>query len=168
VTDTEHRPADIGGEVITVDQYLPHPPARAWQALTDSEQLAAWFMPNDFVPVVGRAFTLHRSGNCDLRFSSTIACRVLAVEPERLLSYSWTDGGEYAGELDSTVTWTLHPEGRGTRVFVEHRGFRPDDPVHQAARALMDDGWHIYVGDRLAGHLDRTGNPAAPTQEVTR
>jgi hypothetical protein len=27
----------------------------------------------------------------------------------------------------------------------------------------MDDGWHIYVGDRLAGHLDRTGNPAAST-----
>jgi uncharacterized protein YndB with AHSA1/START domain len=142
-------------DIITVDQYLQHPPARVWQALTDPERLAGWFMPNDFQPIVGRAFTLHRSGNCELRFSSTIACRVLAIEPERLLSYSWTDGGEYAGELDSTVTWTLSAEGRGTRIFLEHRGFRLDDPVHQAARNLMDNGWQIYVGERMARHLDR-------------
>jgi uncharacterized protein YndB with AHSA1/START domain len=161
MTGTEHRPADTEGGVITVDQYLRHPPARVWKALTDSGQFAAWFMPNDFVPVVGRAFTLHRSANCDLRFSSSIACRVLAIEPERLLSYSWTDGGEYAGDLSSTVTWTLSPEGRGTRVFLEHRGFRPDDPIHMAARNLMDQGWHVYIGDRLAGHLDRTASPAA-------
>lgn len=55
---------------------------------------------------MGTSFTLHRKGNCDLRFSDTIACTVLEIRPEQLLSYTWTDGGEYAGDLDSVVTWT--------------------------------------------------------------
>ena len=42
---------------ITVDQFLAHPPQRVWQALVDPDLLSAWFMPNDFEPVVCRAFT---------------------------------------------------------------------------------------------------------------
>jgi hypothetical protein len=53
----------------------------------------------------------------DIAARFDMARRVLVVEPERLLSYSWPDGGEYAGDLDSTVTWTLRPEGHGTRVI---------------------------------------------------
>lgn len=150
----DHTGHDRG--VIVVDHFLPHPLATVWQALVDPVKLAAWFMPNDFAPVVGQRFTLHRKANCDLRFSDTIACQVLELREHELLSYSWTDGGTYAGDLDSTVTWTLHPEGRGTRLFLEHRGFRPDDPAHQAAHELMNGGWQIYLTDRLLAHLDST------------
>jgi uncharacterized protein YndB with AHSA1/START domain len=31
----------------------PHPIDRVWAALTSSEALAAWLMPNDFQPVGG-------------------------------------------------------------------------------------------------------------------
>jgi len=150
------RPDDAGRDrgVIVVDHFLPHLPATVWQALIDPVKLAAWFMPNDFAPVVGHRFTLHRRAPRDVRFSDTIACQVLALREHEVLAYSWTDGGTYAGDLDSTVTWTLHPEGRGTRLFVEHRGFRPDDPAHQAARELMNGGWRIYLTDRLPAHLD--------------
>ena len=148
MTANEHDPA-----AIVVDHFLPHRPTTVWQALVDPAKLAAWFMPNDFAPVVGHRFTLRRKANREVRFSNTIACEVLEVREPELLSYSWSDGGEYAGDLDSTVTWRLVPEGRGTRLFVEHRGFRPDDPAHQAARDLMTQGWGIYLTERLADFL---------------
>ncbi len=145
---------DPDGGVIVVDQFLPHPPAVVWQALVDPVKLAAWFMASDFAPVVGHRFTLQRRANCELRFSDTIACQVLEVREPELLSYSWTDGGTYASDLDSVVTWTLRLEGRGTRLLLEHRGFRPDDPVHQSAHDLMSGGWRTYIADRLRAYLD--------------
>ena len=44
--------ADIDASVV-----YPHPVDRVWAALTSSEALAAWLMPNDFQPVVGHRFT---------------------------------------------------------------------------------------------------------------
>jgi uncharacterized protein YndB with AHSA1/START domain len=140
---------------ITVDQFLAHPPRRVWQALVDPGLLSAWFMPNDFAPAVGHAFTFQRpKPNRELHFSDKIVCEVLEIQAEKQLSYSWTDAA-YPGELDSTVTWTLESEGGGTRLVVEHRGFAADDPIHQKVRALMTGGWAIYLGERLAAHLER-------------
>ncbi len=159
MTQTEQPEGTAHGSgVIAVDQFLPHPRDVVWRALVDPAQLAAWFMPNDFVPVVGHRFVLQRKANCDLRFSDTIACCVLEVREPELLSYSWTDAAEYSSDLDSVVTWTLRLEGRGTRLLLEHRGFRPDDPVHQTAYDVMNGGWRIYIADRLAAYLD--GQPA--------
>ncbi|GAB3975017.1 hypothetical protein GCM10029978_058060 [Actinoallomurus acanthiterrae] len=42
---------------IHVDEYLLHPPARVWRALTDPDLMARWLMPNDFKPAIGHAFT---------------------------------------------------------------------------------------------------------------
>ena len=61
--DPPRRSPWAGGELmtdttsITVDQFLAHPPQRVWQALVDPDLFSAWFMPNDFEPVVCRAFT---------------------------------------------------------------------------------------------------------------
>ncbi len=38
---------------IEVDHFLPQPPGRMWQALTDPALLARWLMRSDFKPVVG-------------------------------------------------------------------------------------------------------------------
>jgi DNA-binding transcriptional ArsR family regulator len=62
--------------VITVEEFLPYPAARVWQALTDPDKLTVWFMPNDFKPVVGHTFHFHRTANCELHFSDRILCRV--------------------------------------------------------------------------------------------
>lgn len=126
---------------IRVDQFIGHPPARVWRALTDPELMARWLMPNDFRPVVGHRFTFRTSPMPAVRFGGVCHCEVLAVEPERLLRISWVDPGEENG-LDSVVTWRLEPEGRGTRLFLEHDGFDPDNPVQQLSRRIMGDtGW---------------------------
>src|SRR5437899_9199442 len=54
-----------------------------------------------------------------------VDCRVMAVEPNKTLSYTWAAYG-----LESVVTWTLTPTSTGTHLRMEQSGFRPD---HQQA-----------------------------------
>ncbi|MEV6344326.1 SRPBCC domain-containing protein [Actinoplanes sp. NPDC051851] len=123
---------------IDVDRFLPHPPEKVWRALTDPERLAGWLMPNDFVPEIGHRFTFHTEPRPG--FDGVVHCEVLALEPPRLLAWSWR-----GGTLDSTVTWTLAPEGRGTRLFLRHEGFDPDDPLQRQALRIMGGGWRSHI-----------------------
>lgn len=134
---------------IHVDEFLGHPPARVWRALTDPVLLAKWLMPNDFRAVVGHRFTFLTDPRPNVGFDGVVHCEVLAVEPERLLRISWR-----GGTLDTTVTWTLAPEGRGTRLFLEHDGFDPDDPTQQFSRRIMDGGWRSKVMAAFRAALD--------------
>lgn len=147
---------------IRVDGFLPHPPAKVWRALTDPDLLARWLMPNDFKPVVGHRFTFTRPPMPAVRFAGTAQCEVLEIEPERRLKISWVDPGE-DNALDSTVTWRLVPEGRGTRLFIDHEGFDPDNPHQQLSRRIMgDQGWRGTL-DRIASLID-TASTADPVR----
>ena len=99
---------------------------------------------NYFQPVAGHRFTFLTKPRPDAAFDGVVQCQVLAIEPERLLRISWR-----AGRLDTTVTWTRAPEGRGTRLFLEHDGFDPDDPIHQSARRILGAGWRSNVMSAL-------------------
>jgi uncharacterized protein YndB with AHSA1/START domain len=135
--------------VVHVDEFVPHPTERVWRALVDPELLSAWFMPTDFAPRVGHRFTFRAQPIPATNFSGTVQCEVLEVRPLELLRYSWADAANEENHLSSTVTWTLRPEGRGTRLFLEHRGFDPDDPQQQLARTIMSGGWRNHVVRRL-------------------
>jgi uncharacterized protein YndB with AHSA1/START domain len=125
-------------EAIHVDQFLSHSPARVWRALTEPELIARWLMPNDFEATVGHRFTFRTDPRPG--FDGTVHCVVLALEPVQLLKIGWRGGG-----LDTTVTWTLIPEGHGTRLLLEHAGFDPDDEVQQRVRGILDSGWRSHV-----------------------
>lgn len=115
---------------IRCDQFIAHPPAAVWKALTDPDLHARWWAAGDVRPVVGHRFTL------DMGAWGKQPCEVLAVEPERLLRYSFAPGS-----LGTTITWQLHPEGSGTRLFLEHVGFDLDSPLGKAALEGMGRGW---------------------------
>ncbi|PWR06013.1 ATPase [Micromonospora acroterricola] len=132
---------------IRVDQFLPHPPTKVWRVLTDPDLIARWLMQTDFVPVVGHRFTFRTDPRPG--FDGIVHCEVLDLDPQRLLRWSWR-----GGSLDTAVTWTLVAEGRGTRLFLEHSGFDPDDPLQQRTYALLDGGWRSHVWRRLAKVLD--------------
>ena len=131
---------------IEVDQFLPHPRAKVWRALTDRRRLAAWLMPNDFAPVAGHRFTFRTEPRPG--FDGVVRCQVLDLEPERLMRWSWQ-----GGTLDSVVTWTLRTEGRGTRLFLRHSGFDPDDPFQRQALRIMGGGWRSHVMRALEADL---------------
>jgi uncharacterized protein YndB with AHSA1/START domain len=118
---------------VVVERELPHPPEKIWRALTEPHLIAEWLMQGDFRPVVGHAFSFGAEWG-------SVDCRVIEIEPQRMLAYSW---GDY--DLDSIVTWTLTPTGAGTRLRMEQSGFRTDQPRYfGGARA----GWPRFI-DRL-------------------
>ncbi|PGH41084.1 ATPase [Micromonospora sp. WMMA1996] len=133
---------------IAVDQFLPHPPAKVWRALTDSDLLERWLMPNDFRPALGHHFTFRTVARPGQRFDGVVHCEVLELDEPRRLRWAWR-----GGSLDTVVTWTLVPEGRGTRLFLEHAGFDPDDPLQRRTFTLLDGGWRTRVWTRLAATL---------------
>ena len=131
---------------IVVEDVLPHPPEKVWQALTRSELISRWLMPNDFKPAVGHRFTFSTQpmGGWD----GIVHCEVLEVEPNRRLVYSWKGGSDdnpkYGSRLDSVVTWTLTPEKDGTRLRLVHAGFR--SPGNDFAYDAMKPGWGRVMG----------------------
>ena len=126
---------------VVVEREMPHPPEKVWRALTQPHFIEEWLMKNDFQPVVGADFSLEAGWGA-------IDCRVLALEPNRTLSYSWAARG-----LDSVGTWTLTPTDAGTRLRMEQTGFRPDFPqAYGGARA----GWPRFF-EKLEQVLARLG-----------
>jgi uncharacterized protein YndB with AHSA1/START domain len=116
--------------VIRLSQFINHPPAKVWQALTDPRLHAKWWAAGDVKAVVAHRFTL------DMGKWGQQTCEVIAVEPDRLLSYSFA-----SGTLNTTITWRLEQEGLGTRLHLEQSGFDLDSPLGKMAFEGMGQGW---------------------------
>ncbi len=124
-------------KTVVVEREMPHPPEKLWRALTQPHLIEAWLMSNDFAPVVGHRFNL-RGG-----WGGVLDCEVLAIEPERSLSYTWDFKHEDAAyDLKSVVTFTLTPTGGGTHLRMEQSGFRPNQK--QAFGGAMA-GWRTFL-----------------------
>ena len=108
---------------VVVEREIPFPPEKIWRALTQPQLIEEWLMKNDFTPVVGHRFDFRADWG-------SVECQVLAVEPNKTLSYTWGALG-----LASVVTWTLTPTGTGTHLRMEQSGFRPDQQqAYQGAK----------------------------------
>ncbi len=118
-----------GTRSVVVERDIPHPPEKIWRALTEPELIAEWLMKNDFQPVVDHRFNFRADWGA-------VECRVVAVEPNKVLSYTWAAYG-----LESVVTWTLTPTSTGTSLRMEQSGFRPDQ--EQAYQGAIG-GWQRF------------------------
>jgi uncharacterized protein YndB with AHSA1/START domain len=116
---TQQAPGD--DETLIFECDLADTPEKVWRALTVPKLVAAWLMPNDLCPEQGARFTF----NGTLEEGGDIECEVLAVEPERLIRYSWRDDDARRHVQDSTVTFELArtTEG-GTHLRIVHRGIQ--------------------------------------------
>ena len=114
---------------VVVERDVPFPPEKIWRALTQPHLIEEWLMKNDFKPVVDHRFNLRADWGA-------VDCQVLAIEANKILSYSWAAYG-----LESVVTWTLTPTGTGTHLRMEQSGFRPDQ---QQAYKGAKGGWRQF------------------------
>ena len=126
---------------IVLEHRSKHPPAAVWRALTTPELHAQWWAAGDVRAEVGHRFEL------DMGQWGMQACEVLAVEPERLLSYRYA-----TGSLDTVITFTLEPDGAGTLLRFEQKGFDLDSPLGRTALEGMKPGWPGLLAklDRVA------------------
>jgi uncharacterized protein YndB with AHSA1/START domain len=118
------------------------PIEKVWEAVSTSEGIATWFMPNDFQPIVGQKFYLQSP------FGPS-SCEVLSFDPPHTLSFAWDEDGW-------VVTFELKEVSGKTEFTLIHDGWkRPDDVVpksnqkHSDIRKTMGEGWDVLVEANL-------------------
>ncbi len=152
---------------VVVERQISHPPEKLWRALTQPHLIEEWLMKNDFKPDVGHRF------NISADWGGVLDCEVLAVEPNKTLSYTWNLAHpDPAFDLRSVVTFTLTPTATGTHLRMEQTGFRPGQKqglwrrqnrlaaiFREAGAASRPDG--LNSAGRLNPRHDFTGRLAA-------
>jgi uncharacterized protein YndB with AHSA1/START domain len=133
---------------VVVEREIPHPPEKIWRALTQPHLIEEWLMKNDFKPVVGHRFNLRGD------WGGVLDCEVLAIEPNRTLSYTWNFAHDDAAfYLKSVVTFTLTPTSTGTYLRMEQSGFRPDQ---KQAYGGAKHGWQGFFAklEQILARID--------------
>ena len=112
---TLERTAD--GGVIRFERHLPYPIREVWDAITDPERLADWWLPFEADITVdlreGGAIVFAARGDEPM----TITCTILRVEPPMLLEHTHVDP-------ESIMRWELEPVESGCVLRLSH--FVPD------------------------------------------
>jgi uncharacterized protein YndB with AHSA1/START domain len=123
-------------KTVVVERDIAHPPEKLWRALTQPHLIEEWLMKNDFAPRVGHRFNLRGE------WGGVLDCEVLAIEPQKTLSYTWNFSHDDAAfNLTSVVTFTLTPTSNGTHLRMEQTGFRPDQ---RQAFGGARQGWEQF------------------------
>jgi len=133
---------------VVVEREIPHPPEKIWRALTQSRLMEEWLMKNDFKPIVGHRFNLRGD------WGGVLDCEVLAVEPNRTLTYTWNFAHDHAAyNVQSVVTFTLTPTSTGTHLRMEQSGFRPEQ---KQAFGGAKSGWQQFFAklERVLARAD--------------
>jgi len=105
---------------------------RVWDAISTSSGLAAWFMPNDFQPIIGQDFQLN-AGPYGMS-----ECKVVEVTPPVRVEFDWGD--------DWTVAFELTDRGSKTEFTLIHSGWEAGletefGESHPVVRERMAQGW---------------------------
>lgn len=144
--------AEVSGGVVQATVEIAAPPETVFRALTEPEQLVAWWGSPDQYQTHGWQVDLRAGGkwSCQARSAAgagEVRGEYLAVEAPRLLEYTWEPSwDEYRRTV---VRCTLEPIPGGTLLRLIHRGFVADATAQDHAT-----GWTRVLG-WLAGHLDR-------------
>jgi len=113
---------------------IDRPPTRVWAALTDPAVLKNWIGDVDVELRVGGKYVIR------FRDDSIVMTGVItALEPERLLEYSWL---ENYGMPQSKVRWEIEPLESGCRLLLKHQ-FPRDCRREQILPFLA--GWHDFL-----------------------
>lgn len=132
---------------ITIERVLAYPRAMVWEAIADSDALADWLMPNDFMPVAGHAFTFRTKPAPG--FDGIVHARVLEITPPERLVIAWK-----GGPLDTTVTFELTETADGkTRLRLVHEGFRGASNL--LPRLILGFGWQTILAKKIPATLAR-------------
>jgi uncharacterized protein YndB with AHSA1/START domain len=120
-----------------------HPPEKVWRAITHSDAIARWLMPNDFAPVVGHRFQFRSKpmGGWD----GVVNSEVLELDPPKRLAFTWTSNMLF----HTVVAFDLEPTSDGgTRLRLVHSGFK--GVKEQMISYILGSGWKGIVRDGIA------------------
>ena len=140
MTDAEQNRIDR-----TID--VNAPPEKVWRILTTARDLGTWFrmtVEGEIIQGTDVWMTSTGPGDEGMRF----VMRIKELTPPRRLVWQWHPGAvdptvDYSKEPWTTVTFTLEPNGTGTRLSMSETGFN-ELSLARRAQAYADNtqGWN--------------------------
>ena len=124
-------------EPIVIEIEVPVSTTRAWRAVTDPTEVAAWFAAVTPVDGIGSPYRI------DFGDGSAIEGRVRAFDPERHLAYTWTWTDDEGGPT-TLVTWEVEPADGHARIRLTHDGWT-EAGADQDTRDDHADYWESYL-----------------------
>lgn len=121
-----------GGFEGVLKRQIAHDRDAVWRMLTEPQGLAQWLAPG--------SIELHTGGAVRIDFADSgtvIESTVLAIDPPRLLEYSWSSGNEPQRPL----RWELNAAGNGTKLLLTVRVPAAED----AAKACAGFEGHLEM-----------------------
>ncbi|WP_312111160.1 SRPBCC family protein [Brevibacillus reuszeri] len=123
---------------------LNAPLQKVWDAVATADGIAAWFMPNDFQPIAGQAFTIHSP-------YGDSPCMVKEIDPPNRLVFGWGK--------DWTITFSLKDLEGKTEFTLIHAGWSEDTvtefgEAHTIVRDRMNQGWDSSVLPKLKAYVE--------------
>ena len=103
-------------------------------------------MESDFEPRLGHKFMFHSKPQPG--WDGKSYCEVTELDPPRRLAYTWR-----GGPIDTLLRITLEPVADGTRIVLEHSGFRGLKAV--MVSFIMGAGWKGIVNKHIPAVLAR-------------
>jgi uncharacterized protein YndB with AHSA1/START domain len=144
IVDTEEAP--IVKRDLKFEATYPHAIEKVWRAITDPAAIKEWLMPNDFQPKLGHKFMF--TSTPQPGWDGKSYCEVIEFDPPRRLAYTWR-----GGPIDTVLRITLEPVASGTRLVLEHTGFRGVKAV--LVSLVMGSGWKGIVHKHIPAVLAR-------------
>lgn len=129
---TENKLPEIRKSIV-----LNAPIEKVWKAVSTSEGLAAWWMPNTFEPVLGKDFVLHAGPFGDS------PCTVTDLEPPYRVGFDWDKGWHLAFELKEAGE-------QQTEFTLIHSGWTEEQ---DSKRVTMNGGWENIVNNKLPAYI---------------
>lgn len=141
-------------DTIQREHVFNHPIQQVWKAISDAEQISAWFIQANFKPEKGYQYTFthtdESTGNC-----TNITGEVLEASPVHKLVYTWVVPGT---GVDTTVSWQLKETDTGTHLLLEHSGIS-QYPAETAVKMFdsFSGGWDNCIVE-LTQYLEPVTN----------
>lgn len=125
---------------------LNAPIEKVWKAVSTSEGIAAWWMPNTFQPILGHDFTLHAG-----QFGDS-PCKVTELDAPNRVGFDWGKDWHLVIELeklkDGKIEFTLIHSGWDVEKVTEF------GQTHSVVREIMNGGWEEIVKVKLPTYIE--------------
>jgi uncharacterized protein YndB with AHSA1/START domain len=158
----------VGGDSLVSEVTVRAPLSRAWRAWTSEAGLRPFFAPQSKVDLrIGGLYEMYFDAAAPEGQRGSEGCRILAYEPQRMLSFSWNAPPHlpFAREHHTWVVLEFDEVDEGTvRVRLTHLGFnelKAAHPAHAAefdqARTYFERAWP-HLLQSMREHLERDGS----------
>lgn len=140
---TQNTLPDIERTII-----MDAPIEKVWKAISTSEGLASWLMPNNFKLEMGYEFTFQSEPKNG--WDGIVHCKVTEITPPTRLGFTWC-----GNNMEQYVSFELVKlEAKKTQFTLVHSGWTEKNAI---IRNIMYEGWGHITEDLRQKLGDKNG-----------